>query len=636
MITREEVRQWLRAGLRWWWIIAVAVSIAGGTAYYLTQEETRFYVARTSLSVGNTLESQLPDQNQLSVGGALARYYGELARREPILKPVQEALQLPFPWQIVSDRMLTTNVVPSANLLEIYITDTNPERAAAIANAIGEQLIKFSPTSPEKIQAEQQAVEQQLQTSSAKIKEIQKTIDDLTAQQKQATSASDLAEINQKLVQFNDSLAQEQSSYKALLNYKNSSVINSLTVFESAAPPAEPLPSKRKIVVGGAGVAGLLLALLAIYVLELLDTRVRDPRDLEDQFRINNLGNIPIGPPMLVAPAGFAAERLAATRDAQTNIMLAAADRGTRTLMITSPQPSESRTAFSIDLADLFSRSGHKVLIVDADTAQSFMTQMLLPKAPANAQNVMSAAENQNVWSYLHPTPLPNVALLPGQWSPSGAPAMLPSLRWRELVEHLLETADVIIFDGPSALHGPDAALLAPHIDGVVLALDPAIDNREEVAKSKQRLLHQNGSHLLGAVTFTPTQQRLGIGSVWRQLRGQQQLSLPEPGARAGGAAWAAAPERQPGGPIITPAPADGQAPGSDDQAPIVTPLPVEPATVTVEQASGQIIDVQPEGPVLAGARRPRKAARSSRRSSRAGEANDVTGDPRDDVETIK
>jgi polysaccharide biosynthesis transport protein len=616
MITRDEFRRMLRAVLHWWWIVVVAVGVAGGTAFYLTQQETLFYVARTSLMIGNTLASRLPDQNQLSIGSSLARYYGELARREPILKPVQDSLKLPFQWELVSDRMLMTNVVPSANLLEVYITDSNPERAAAIANSIGEQLIAYSPASPDKIHAEQQAVDQQLQESAAKIKEIQKTIDDLTAQQKQATSASDLAEINQKLTQFNDSLAQEQSSYKSLLNYKNNSVINSLSFFERATPPSEPLPSKRKVIVGGAGLAGLMLALLAIFALEHLDTRLRGGRDIEDHFNIDNLGNIPLGPPMLAAPVSFAAQRLSATRNAQTNIMLAGAERGTRTLMITSPEPSESRTAFSIDLADLFARSGHKVLIVDADTARSFLTGIL---APDGAQHTVTALgrETTDIWSYLRPTPIPNVILLPGNQDGNGAPAMLPSLRWRELIQHLLDTADVIIFDGPSALSGPDAALLAPHVDGVVLALDPATNNREQVTKSKDRLLNQKGTHLLGAVTFTPTTERLGIGSVWRQLRGQKQLSLPPAGTSYTAAAQAAMPGHGAHRPIVTPAPSDVYRTDQGAHGPIITPMPVG----EVVDASEVVLEQLPAPLALvplpsAAARRPRKAAHTSRRRS--------------------
>ncbi len=237
MLTWAEVRPIARRVLRWWWMIILAVGVATGSAYYLSQGETRFYVARTSLMIGNTLESKIPDQNQLSVGWSLARYYGELARREPIMRPVQESLKLPFAWQIISDRMLTTNVVPSANLLEIYVTDSNPERAALLANAIGEQLIKFSPNAPDKIQAEKDAVEQQLITSQKKSKDIQDKIAELTVQQQSATSASDLAEINQKLALLQSNLDQEQASYKSLLNYKNTSSVNSLDFFERATPP---------------------------------------------------------------------------------------------------------------------------------------------------------------------------------------------------------------------------------------------------------------------------------------------------------------------------------------------------------------------------------------------------------------
>ncbi len=533
MLTWAEVRPIARRVLRWWWMIILAVGVATGSAYYLSQGETRFYVARTSLMIGNTLESKIPDQNQLSVGWSLARYYGELARREPIMRPVQESLKLPFAWQIISDRMLTTNVVPSANLLEIYVTDSNPERAALLANAIGEQLIKFSPNAPDKIQAEKDAVEQQLITSQKKSKDIQDKIAELTVQQQSATSASDLAEINQKLALLQSNLDQEQASYKSLLNYKNTSSVNSLDFFERATPPQEPLPSKRKIILAFAGLAGLMLALAAIFVIEKLDGRMRGPRNVQEQFSLDDLGSIPIGPPLLAAPQMFIDERLRATRDVQTNILLAAAEQHTRILMITSPQPSESRTSLAIDLADLFGRAGQRVLIVDADFTSSMLTRMLSQSGTTQNWTITSGKEYQELWTHLRPTPMANVALLPGRGSSAGEQAMIPSLRWRELVERLLGTADMIIFDGPATLSGPDAALLAPHVDGVVLTLDPAIDNREDVEKSKTRLLRQKGARLLGAVTFTPSKQRPRLGWSSQLLHGSKLPILPAPSRTA-------------------------------------------------------------------------------------------------------
>ena len=527
MITWSEISLILRRVLRWWWVIVLAVAAASSIAFYLSKQETRFYVAHTSLQIGNTLESTVPDPNQLSVGSTLARYYAELARREPILRPVQESLKLPFAWELISDRMLTTNIVPSANLLEISISDTNPERAAAIASVIGEHLIGFSPTAPEKIAAEQQAIEQQLGGSVTKIKDFQDKIAELKAQEQTATSASDLSEIRQKMSLLEASLEQEQTSYKGLLSYKSNSVVNSLSFFERAEPPKEPLPSQRKQIVGLAGLAGLMLALAAIYVLERIDNRVRGPRDIAERFEIENLGTIPNGPPLLVATHPFAQERLGAARDAQTNILLAATDRRTRVLMVTSPQPSEARSGFSIDLADLFGRAGHRVLLVDADFTESFLTRMLAQVGVAQSWTLMSGSDPAEVWSYLRPTPITNVALLPGP-DRQGTPAMIPSLRWRELVDHLLPAADVIIFDGPAALSGPDAALLAPHVDGVILTLDPLVDNREDIQKSKLRLAHTASTQLLGAVTFVPS-QHLPHGR--RALQAPQDLASDAPSA---------------------------------------------------------------------------------------------------------
>src|SRR5437773_2658736 len=102
MITWDEVQLMLRAVLRWWWIVILAIAMSSGTAYYISEGEVHYYVARATVMVGNTFSSASPDQYQISIGGSLTRFYSELARREPILKPVQTTLALPFPWQIIS------------------------------------------------------------------------------------------------------------------------------------------------------------------------------------------------------------------------------------------------------------------------------------------------------------------------------------------------------------------------------------------------------------------------------------------------------------------------------------------------------------------------------------------------------
>ena len=46
----------------------------------------------------------------MGMTNTLARNYADLARREPIVKPVAEKLKLPFAWSQIPDLMLATNV----------------------------------------------------------------------------------------------------------------------------------------------------------------------------------------------------------------------------------------------------------------------------------------------------------------------------------------------------------------------------------------------------------------------------------------------------------------------------------------------------------------------------------------------
>ncbi|NJO83455.1 MAG: lipopolysaccharide biosynthesis protein [Blastochloris sp.] len=470
----------------------------------------------------------MPDKFRLEMGTTLGRFYGELARREIILGPIRENLKIAAPWQYISDRMLETNVVPNTNLLEISITDANPERAAFIANAVAEALIQRAPSSQESIAAQKQEVQRQIGESETRIEQLQARIDQLSVEIDQATSASDANELRKQRSEVELSLQEEQEAYRTLLGLGDVNAVNSLIMFDRASTPTAPLPSKRIVAIGSAGLAGLMLSLLAIFVLERLDNRWRNKRDIEDRLRLSHLGFIPMGPPILAASADFAQQREQSIRDAHTNILLAASGRGARSLLVTSPQPSEDRTGFTVDLAYLFARSGHRVLLVDAELSNPMLTHVLLPDHSAMDWSRMSGAGRSEVWAHLRPTVIPNVVLLPGRLGDgNGMPAMVPSLRWPDLVQQLMSAADVIIFDGPTTLSSADAALLAPLVDGVILTLDPAKDTREVVERTKDRLLHERSTRLLGAITFTPTGQPSGLRGFWKQLGSSPVLSLP-------------------------------------------------------------------------------------------------------------
>jgi capsular polysaccharide biosynthesis protein len=559
MITWSEIFTIVRTVLRWWWVIVIAVALASGSAYYISKRtEQQFYVAKATLMVGNTFEAVRPQESQMALATALARYYNEMVRREPTLRPVQENLKLPFPWQYINDRMLYTNMVANATLLEVQITDTNPERAAQIANSIGEQLIDSSPASPEKVREQQQAIEVQLNDSYTKAEALRKQVAELSAQRLKVASASEATEINEKLTQMTASLDDEQKIYRELLDLQNQSTVNTLRFIERAAPPTTPLPSKRTVAVGSAGAAGLALALVAIFLLDRFDTRWRGPRDVRERLRMRVLGTLPAGAPLLQAAGEEAAAREQAVRVAHLNLLLALGEGGCHTLLVSSVRAHEQRAAFALDLACLFARSGHQVLLVGIDQASALLGQVLPPDTPAALAR--PSRGRFDLRAALLPTQVPNLHLLPLWPQDPDGPPPVPTLRLPELVPQIEALADVVIFDGPSTLDDAGAVLLAPKTDGVVLLL--ASENRRgEVTLSRERLLGQPETRILGAVLLTPPRRR---GRLLPGRKAKSAVALPSTPAptmpsMAGAAAPAPAPE---------PADAPAEAAGEPAEAP--------------------------------------------------------------------
>jgi capsular polysaccharide biosynthesis protein len=501
MLTWKEVWLYIRLVLRWWWVLVLAMVVAGSTAFLLVRQQPNFYSTQVSIMVGDSFSALSPDEFSFGVSNTLARFYGELARRELILQPVTEQLQLPFPWQILNAHMLYTSVNAQANLLEIWVTDTNPERAAAIANTIAAELIRFSPNSPEKVAEQRVVLAEQIKATKASFDNVEQRIEELKDRQGQLVSAIDLRTVESQISELERVRDRYQATYNQQLTLLNSSMVNSLSIFEPANVPAYPLPSKKLLIIALAAFGGLLLAIVAIVLLDRFDERWRTSRDLRERYGLSDLGTVPgIAPIRGATNREQAKQREYAMREAHTQILLAAMEHGARTIMVSSPEPSEMRSAFVVDLADLFTRSGYRVLLVDSDIETEHLTNLIGQSEPSS-NPVVLLDDDVKLSPYMQQTTMDNVLLLERKIGPNGN-AVIPSLPWPSLVHALEHAADVIIFNGPSTLTSADAALLAPLVNGIVLTLDPARDLRGVIDESRSRLLRQRGVNMLGAVVL--------------------------------------------------------------------------------------------------------------------------------------
>lgn len=577
MLTWSEVWRYITRVLRWWPLLLTAVALASGTTWYLLRQEEDFYASKVSLLVGDNFTSTAPDRTSVDLSNVVAEYYAEIIRRELILLPVTERLGLEFPWTYIRDYMLSTSINRSANLLEITVVDANPERAAAIAGAIADELMNFSPNSPERRNVRRVAIDRQISENQVLLSDLNQKIEVLEQKQASVDSSMDVRTLSDQLEKLRAQRKDLQAIYSQLLLQRESEAANNLAIFEPPRVPTDALPKKTLLTVAVAAIGGFIFAILAVLVIEKFDTRWRTPADLQERLGTKWLGQAAYGQPAAFTkglPPSGVEQNVAGIF---TNLILAAKDQVPRALLISSPEPNPLRSAFTVDLAYQYALAGNRVLIVDAEPSttcisdlfgsQSSRPMIVLREHPGPWESDASWVHGQpgDLYPHLQPTVLANVLLLPGPRRRGDmTQALVPSLRWPEYVRMLRQTADVVIFDGPSAMTGADAALLASEVDGIVLALDPRRDSRAIVDETRGRLLNNGAARLLGAVTVLKASGRGWVTSSRRAGfaisvdRSGITISLPK--GRSAEVPRAAASHAEPaaGDPNAEPAPVEG------------------------------------------------------------------------------
>ncbi len=169
-----DIQAYIKPLFKWWRLLLIATSIAiiGSTVSVLLQPEV--FVSRTTLMIGRTILDPNPDSGQILIAGQLASIYADMANREPIQVKTMEALKsnwLPS---------YQARVIPNTQLIEISVTDTNPQRAQIVADELAKQLIQQSPSAGETDTAQRQEfIKQQLEGLQLQIQDSEKNLEDL-------------------------------------------------------------------------------------------------------------------------------------------------------------------------------------------------------------------------------------------------------------------------------------------------------------------------------------------------------------------------------------------------------------------------------------------------------------------------
>jgi succinoglycan biosynthesis transport protein ExoP len=498
-----EIRKYLRLVTRWWWLLVVSAAIPMAVSYYFVSQQPDLYQAKATIMVGTSLfQDPDPDARLMNLSNTLAAAYAELVRQGPVMESVTERLGLDrSPEQLAAQ--IATGIRSGAQLLEIYVTDTNPQAAALIANALADELIRRSPASGANDPEQQEFIRRQLEELQAKIEGLGKEIDDLTASLAELTSAAELRVVQERIASLEEVRSTYHTTYANLLGSYGAEAPNVLSLFDPAVVPQWPIPSKTKLIVAVAGAAGLGLAMGAIFLMEYLDTSLRwEAGGVRSILELPVLGAVP---KVSKRKAKLSSNQLSAVAESvramRANVYLVRADHPFHTLLLTSPGSSEGKGFILANLALVLASVGNRVIVVDADMRKPSLHEIF------DRPNVMGLAdvlsndkrdEEDSLSVPLQETDFDDVCLLSAGRPPADPAALLTSPRLSALLEFLRGQGDVILIDSPPVLGPPDATIVATVAEGTILVVSAGLTKLELIRQARDRLLAQDGVSLLG------------------------------------------------------------------------------------------------------------------------------------------
>ncbi len=265
----------------------------------------------------------------------------------------------------------------------------------------------------------------------------------------------------------------------------------------TAGAPFEPRP-RRTIAL--AAMLGLLIGLGVAFLLEYLDTSIRDEEELSAISGLPTLATIPEseGGSRLISRDDPHSRSSEAYRSLRTAVQFLTIDRTIKVIQVTSPHPGEGKSTTAANLAFVVANGGRKTVLVDCDLRKPQIHGMFGTSNDRGFSSVMlEQVSLQGALQEVYDEP--NLSVLGSGPTPPNPSELLSSTRAAKIFEALAGAFDLVIVDSPPVLPVADAAVLAGLADGVILVGTSGTTERRTLAKTIDRL-EQVDAKLLGTV----------------------------------------------------------------------------------------------------------------------------------------
>lgn len=514
-----ELKHYFSLIWRWAWLIILGILIAAVAAFVVSKNTTPIYQSTSRLLIDQAPGSGSGnDYTQILVEERLAQTYVELLKTDSILNKTIE--QLGLESELSTGELkgkISVSAPQETQIIIINVQDINAERAALIANTVGQVFIVENQNRESLRYADPiKNWEERLQVIGDEIEGIEIEINALNSLGEEITG-----EEQATLSRFETNLNEAQIRYTETFNALNALQIDqaketsNLIQIEEAKVNNNPISPRTRTNVLLAAAVGGMIAVGIIFLIEYLDDTVKTPEQVLDDTDLTTLGAIAIikqadenqGIITQTAPRDPISE---AYRVIRTNLDFSSVDEELTSFLVSSASPSEGKSTTAANLAIVMAQTGKKVVLIDADLRRPVQHKIF--NLSNNMGLTTSILDSQTpVITHLQETKVNNLQLLTSGPIPPNPAELLNSQRMTDVIEELKEAVDVIIFDTPPVLTVADASIIGPKVNGALLVVHTGKTRRDTLVNAVERL-SRTGTHIFGAILNKVKLDRSGYG----------------------------------------------------------------------------------------------------------------------------
>jgi non-specific protein-tyrosine kinase len=390
------------------------------------------------------------------------------------------------------------------NVVLIRATDTDPQRAANVANEMASAYVAWSRgTKRESIKAAADEVQVRLDQARADILTLGKKIVNTRTLDKNGNIVHDDA-LQAELTIATNLYATLAEKLETLRVSEQLETGAGRVVATAVANPSAISPKPMRNSMLGL-VAGLVVGIAMAFLVEYLDNTIKSTDEAERLYGAPVLGHIPLEQfaknekrrlTIVQHPGSSAAESYRALRNSLDFINF---EHDIKALLITSSAPSEGKSTVAANLAAGLAQAGHKVALVNSDFRRPTTDQFFDVNNSIGLSDVLLGATTLK--SALQRPGDDQLLVLSAGRMPPNPSELLGSVKMSELIDSLKEWADWVIVDSPPVLAVADAAAMARWVDGVLMVSRGGISSRDAARKGRE-ILEKAGGHLAGVVIW--------------------------------------------------------------------------------------------------------------------------------------